>query len=119
MISVFGPTLLADGTARFRLWAPAQARIGLAIEGQDELAMHAVGKGWHECVCPAQAGTRYRFVLEDGLRVPDPASRFQPDDVHGPSELVDPTAYQWRDGHWRGRPWAETVLYESALPLTA
>ena len=44
--------------------------------------------------------------------MPDPASRYQPEDVHGPSEVVDPRAYTWADADWRGRPWHETVLYE-------
>jgi malto-oligosyltrehalose trehalohydrolase len=46
------------------------------------------------------------------MRVPDPASRHQPEDVHGPSEVIDPTAYCWRDAVWRGRPWEEAILYE-------
>jgi maltooligosyltrehalose trehalohydrolase len=50
--------------------------------------------------------------LPDGTRVPDPASRFQPQDVHGPSEVIDPSAYQWSDSAWRGRPWSDAVLYE-------
>ena len=50
--------------------------------------------------------------LPDGLRVPDPASRYQPQDVHGPSEVIDPSAYEWTDRDWRGRPWDEAVLYE-------
>ncbi|MGH6904358.1 MAG: malto-oligosyltrehalose trehalohydrolase, partial [Geminicoccaceae bacterium] len=60
----------------------------------------------------ARAGSRYRFQLEDGTRVPDPASRHQPEDVHGPSEVIDPRTYAWRNAGWRGRPWHETVLYE-------
>src|SRR5262249_16300728 len=48
----------------------------------------------------------------DGSRVPDPASRYQPDDVHGPSEVIDPAAYKWEDAEWRGRPWEEAVIYE-------
>jgi maltooligosyltrehalose trehalohydrolase len=44
--------------------------------------------------------------------VPDPASRFQPDDVHGPSEVWDPQAYRWANSRWRGRPWREAVIYE-------
>ena len=51
-------------------------------------------------------------MLPDGLRVPDPASRYQPEDVHGPSEVVDAAAYVWRDTGWRGRPWHEAVVYE-------
>ena len=45
-------------------------------------------------------------------RCPIPASRFQPEDVHGPSEVVDPRAYRWTHTDWHGRPWEETVLYE-------
>ena len=77
------------------------------------LAMEPVGEGWHELVTDrARPGTRYRFVLPDGMRVPDPASRYQPKDVHGPSEVVDPATYAWNDGDWRGRPWEEAVVYE-------
>jgi malto-oligosyltrehalose trehalohydrolase len=59
-------------------------------------------------------GSRYRYEV-DGKVVPDPASRHQPDGVHGPSEVVDPGQYAWRDFGWRGRPWEEIVLYELHL----
>jgi len=107
-----------DTGTRFRLWGPAHARVELAIEGAasepDSIRqMMAIGEGWHELVVPeAGPGTLYRFRLPDGVLVPDPASRFQPSDVHGPSEVVDPHAYRWGDGDWTGRPWHETVLYE-------
>src|SRR5690554_3400534 len=75
--------------------------------------MAAEADGWFALTTDgARAGSRYSFQLEDGQVVPDPASRFQPDDVHGPSEVIDPTAYRWRYPDWRGRPWHETVLYE-------
>ncbi len=75
--------------------------------------MQADGHGWHELtVADAEAGTRYRFVLPDGTAVPDPASRFQPEDVAGPSEVIDATAYPWQGSEWQGRPWSEAVLYE-------
>jgi malto-oligosyltrehalose trehalohydrolase len=60
----------------------------------------------------ARAGSFYQFVLPDGRHVPDPASRFQPMDVHGPSEIIDPAGYEWGDADWRGRPWEECVIYE-------
>jgi len=67
--------------------------------------------GWHEAIVEgASAGTRYRFVLEDGLTVPDPASRFNPDGVHGPSVVVDPRAYAWQETGWWGRAWHEAVV---------
>jgi malto-oligosyltrehalose trehalohydrolase len=109
----FGAELHRNGT-RFRLWAPSQERIELVIEGQREpVGMSRLQDGWHEVVVgTARAGTRYRFRLENGMLVPDPASRFQPEDVHGPSEVVDPALFKWRHTSWPGLPWHETVLYE-------
>jgi malto-oligosyltrehalose trehalohydrolase len=110
----FGPELLADGTTRFRLWAPACDSVQLALEGAPApFAMSHLGGGWHELrTGSAGARSRYRFVLPDGMRVPDPASRFQPEDAHGPSEVVDPGAYEWQVPGWRGRAWSEAVIYE-------
>ena len=108
----FGAELVGPDRARFRLWAPAQRRVRLAIDGAPAQPMHARAGGWHELEAAAAPGARYGYRLEDGTTVPDPASRFQPDDVHGPSAVVDPRAYRWRHDDWRGRPWRETVLYE-------
>ena len=75
--------------------------------------MRRAGEGWHELITDhARPGTRYNFVLPDESRVPDPASRHQPRDVHGPSEVIDPATHAWADGDWRGRPWDEAVVYE-------
>ncbi len=75
--------------------------------------MQAHADGWFSLHVPgAAAGTRYAFRIDGGTTVPDPASRFNPDDVHQPSEVVDPCAFAWHDGDWRGRPWHEAVIYE-------
>ena len=75
--------------------------------------MLASADGWHElATAGAAAGTRYRFDVGAGRLVPDPASRYQPQDVHGPSEVIDPLGYRWQDRGWRGRPWEEAVIYE-------
>ncbi|HEY6863977.1 MAG TPA: malto-oligosyltrehalose trehalohydrolase, partial [Burkholderiales bacterium] len=100
-----------DGGARFRLWAPAAKTVELCL-GDETLAMDRDPEGWFETVRPAGGGERYRYRIDSDLLVPDPASRFNPDDVHGPSELVDPLAYEWRDAAWRGRPWEDAVIYE-------
>jgi maltooligosyltrehalose trehalohydrolase len=88
--------------------------MAVAVEGEREpLMMESRGDGWHELVTTlARAGSRYRYVLPDGVRVPDPASHFQPEDVNGPSEIIDHSAYRWRDSGWTGRPWETAVLYE-------
>ena len=108
----FGATLLAPDSTRFRLWAPGQEKVGLELDGQGSIAMRRDAEGWFEAVAPCGAGARYRFRLDGGLLVPDPASRAQASDIHDPSVVVDPHAYRWRHGGWRGRPWHETVLYE-------
>lgn len=111
----FGAELEADAV-RFRLWAPAVDRLELSLPaagGERRMPMTAAGDGWFECrVADAGAGSRYRYRLPDGLQVPDPATRFQPDDVHGASEVIDPAAFDWPDGDWRGRPLEEAVFYE-------
>lgn len=113
----FGARLLADGGGvRFRLWAPGCERVQLVLGDAataQRLDMQPLADGWHERVEPtAGTGTRYRFAVGDNLIVPDPASRWNPDDVHGASAVTDPSAHVWRDGAWRGRPWHEAVVYE-------
>ncbi|HEU4645169.1 MAG TPA: alpha-amylase family glycosyl hydrolase [Burkholderiales bacterium] len=107
----FGAAPRGHSAFAFRLWAPGEARVTLEVGGAIA-PMQRDADGWHACVLEAQPGAGYRFRLGDGVVVPDPASRFNPDDVHGASALVDPRAYEWRDAHWRGRPWAEAVIYE-------
>ena len=113
--SRFGPSIEGD-EVRFRLWAPRQTALRLEVAGQPEpVPMTAIEGGWFEAKLRTGCGTLYRFELGDGTRVPDPASRFQPDDVHGFSEVIDPGAYTWADAQWRGRPWHEAVIYEMHL----
>ena len=100
---------------RFRLWAPKASRVDLCLEGTDKdpLPLCKSEGGWFELITrEAGDGSQYRFQIDGNKQIPDPASRFQPHDVHGPSEIVDPRSFDWKDDHWRGRPWKETVLYE-------
>jgi len=112
----FGTRLLDDGGTRFRLWAPSAERVDLVLamdSGRAELPMRAVEDGWYEKVVPGTGpGARYAYRINGGISVPDPASRFNPEDVHAASEVIDPHAYTWGDADWRGRPWEEAVLYE-------
>ena len=108
----FGAAIVNGGVC-FRLWAPKQKCVALMLDGVEPLPMQASNDGWHELLSPAaKPGSRYRFLLEGGLEVPDPASRSQPADVHGPSEVVDPHSYDWKAATWKGRPWEECVIYE-------
>ncbi|MFP4890881.1 malto-oligosyltrehalose trehalohydrolase [Paraburkholderia sp. EG304] len=100
---------------RFRFWAPSCNSVQVVIESDHAQGTHDMaptGNGWFETTVESGAGTLYRFQLDGKQTVPDPASRFQPRDVHGPSEVIDPRAYHWEHTEWHGRPWEETVLYE-------
>ena len=112
----FGATLGSDGITRFRLWAPAAARVDLLLSADRthrEVPMQARAQGWREALIEgAGAGSRYAFCIDGGIVVPDPASRCNPEDVHAPSALVDPLAFDWQDDGWSGRPWEEAVIYE-------
>jgi malto-oligosyltrehalose trehalohydrolase len=107
----FGPRLTADG-ASFRLWAPAAERVDLLLE--ESYPLRRGEDGWFSAdISGVKAGARYKFRIDDEVDVPDPASAFQPDDVSGPSEVIDHAGYPWRASEWRGRPWQETVLAET------
>jgi malto-oligosyltrehalose trehalohydrolase len=109
----FGAEPVAGGV-RFRLWAPNAREVSLRIEGAGPPAIPMVAEpsGWFSLTTPiAGPGTRYRYVV-DWNTVPDPASRYQPEGVHGPSQVIDPTEHGWSDLGWRGRSWEEIVLYE-------
>jgi malto-oligosyltrehalose trehalohydrolase len=108
----FGPKLTKDG-ALFRLWAPAAKRVDLLLSDKPH-GLTRGEDGWFSAEVPgAAAGTRYKFRIDDEIDVPDPASAFQPEDVSGPSEVIDHASYQWRATDWRGRPWQEAVVLEA------
>jgi maltooligosyltrehalose trehalohydrolase len=107
----FGVRLISDG-ATFRLWAPAAKRVDLLLDKPH--ALRRGNDGWFSAdIAGVKAGTLYKFRIDDALDIPDPASAFQPQDVAGPSEVIDHGVYQWRARDWRGRPWQEAVLIET------
>ena len=112
----FGAESRDDGSVRFRLWAPAAHDVDLCIAGANvsvQLPLNSCDDGWFELITDvAKPGTQYKFRINDAQEVPDPASRFQPQDVHGPSEVVDPGAFDWPDHDWHGRRWEEASIYE-------
>jgi maltooligosyltrehalose trehalohydrolase len=112
-----GASLLPDGGARFLVWAPLATRVEVVDPDGSVLAeLDPQPRGYHLGEVPdAGPGSRYRYRLhrEDGDPVDraDPASRWQPDGLHGPSAVDDPT-FPWTDATWRDRPLREHVLYE-------
>ncbi len=110
----FGAAPTARGGAQFRLWAPSALRVDLVQTAAGlEQPMRALPDGWFALELEGAApGLRYAFRIDGDQLVPDPASRFNPDGVHGASLLTAPLAFDWRDAAWRGRPWHEAVIYE-------
>jgi maltooligosyltrehalose trehalohydrolase len=109
----FGARLTPDG-ASFRLWAPAAKRVDVLLDKAQP--MRRGEDGWFSAdISGVKAGARYKYRIDDEIDVPDPASTFQPEDVSGPSEIIDHLSYRWRASDWRGRPWQETVLIETHL----
>lgn len=100
----------------FRVWAPAAREVDVAFEGPDAaraLRLDAETGGYFSgWGAQARPGTRYRFRLDRKEAFADPASRWQPEGPHGPSEVVDPAAFEWSDGRWPGITARGQVLYE-------
>lgn len=104
-----------DGV-RFRVWAPDAREVAVLIEASGKRRPHALrgdDRGYFAgTVADAQPGTRYWFRLDGGEPTPDPASRYQPEGPHGPSEVIDPGRFEWTDAAWPGITLKDQVIYE-------
>lgn len=98
-------------SARFALWAPDARNVSVEIQGQPAVTLLPEHDGWFAGIAPCTPGDRYFFKIDDELKVADPASRYQPEGVHGPSEIVELSHYSWQHP-WQGRPWHEAVIQE-------
>ncbi len=116
--SQVGPIFHDDGTVTFRVWAPGQKTLSIRFAGKldrELVAMECDAQGLFMIRTSASDGDRYFIQFSDGRCRPDPASRFQPEGVHGPSQLVDAAAFTWHTSTWRGIPQQSMVLYEMHL----
>src|SRR5262249_54026739 len=105
------------GGVHFRIWAPIRRRVEVVFEGSTAVALEREAAGYFSGFADsAGPGMRYRFRLDRSDRLfPDPASRFQPEGPHGPSEIVDPFAYHWRYPAWKGTQLSGQVIYETHI----
>jgi maltooligosyltrehalose trehalohydrolase len=109
-----GSVLLGDGRCRFCVWAPFAERVDVRIFSDPErlIPLTRTESGYHSGIVErVHPGDRYVFRLNGNLERPDPASRLQPQGVHGPSQVVDPE-FGWTDDRWRGIPLERYLLYE-------
>ncbi|WP_438282855.1 malto-oligosyltrehalose trehalohydrolase [Pseudomonas alabamensis] len=112
-----GVHFLDATSARFALWAPNARDVSVVI-GEQAFALQSdpEATGWFigEVACQPGDHYFYRFTntQNESQDVPDPASRYQPEGVHGPSQAVDTGAFEWQHDTWTGRPWQEAVIHE-------
>ena len=107
-----GAEVQRTGGVHFRVWAPRRKRVDVMLDAGAHALAPEAGGYFSGHVAAARAGALYRYRLDGGDAFPDPASRFQPEGPHGPSEVIDPEAFAWSDAAWRGRTLAEAVIYE-------
>lgn len=109
-----GATVLNPSTVRFRVWAPHAKSVSVQVgASRTSVALERGDRGYFEGTASGVGpGARYHYVLDGQKHRPDPASRWQPDGVHQPSAVVDPEAFQWTDGTWRGVSLEDLILYE-------
>jgi maltooligosyltrehalose trehalohydrolase len=108
-----GAELIGDHRVHVRVWAPPARSMELVLNGQNPIALTKGPEGYWSIDVEARAGDRYQFRIDGSEKLyPDPASRFQPEGPHGPSEIVDPAAYKWSDAGWKGASITGQVIYE-------
>ncbi|MFQ5992321.1 MAG: alpha-amylase family glycosyl hydrolase, partial [Nitrospiraceae bacterium] len=110
-----GARPLGPSSVHFRVWAPRARSVAVRLVGRGEktIPMEPCERGYFEATASGiPVGSRYVYVLDHEKARPDPASRFQPEDVHGPSAVIDPESFRWSDQKWSGLPLNRFVIYE-------
>ncbi|MDD3845249.1 MAG: malto-oligosyltrehalose trehalohydrolase [Syntrophorhabdaceae bacterium] len=105
-----------DGSTTFRVWAPFARTVSVEIgtgSGSRRATLLPTRRGYFQGRMDAAGdGDLYRYIVDGDHRLPDPASRSQPEGVHGPSRIVDHSSFSWDDNGWRGLPIEEYIIYE-------
>ena len=109
-----GPHRLPDGSWEFLLWAPHARSVRLQLLPNDDLIdLEPLPKGYFRAkVAEVEQDAQYLYRLDGQRSLPDPASRFQPQAVHGPSQIVDTASFQWTDQNWKGISLESSIFYE-------
>ena len=110
----FGARPLQSGGVQFRVWSPLTKKMSVKIKSPREmvLPMDSMDGVFSLVTKEIGPGSDYLYVIDGKKERPDPASRFQPGGVHGPSRIIDPDAFAWRDDSWSGIALEDYVIYE-------
>ncbi|MDZ7968509.1 MAG: malto-oligosyltrehalose trehalohydrolase [Nostoc sp. DedSLP03] len=109
-----GANYLGNGECEFRVWSPLLDSVTVKILTPEEqlIPLKPQSEGyWHTKVNDVYPGALYRYVLNGQDNFADPASQYQPEGVHGPSQIVDPS-FEWTDEGWTGIPVESMIFYE-------
>jgi len=110
-----GATRLPDGSWEFLLWAPHARSVSVSFQNGSlpRLPMESLPNGYHHAIAEdLPSASRYFYRIDDERELPDPASRFQPEGVHGPSQLIDTRSFRWSDQDWKGVALRSSIFYE-------
>ena len=110
-----GASVDSDNAVRFRVWAPRADSLSVRIctdNGEADNSLFKDAWGYYAGTIPARESDRYYYVIDNTAVRPDPASRYQPEGVHGPSQVVNPSSFPWKDDGWRGVPLSDYIIYE-------
>lgn len=110
-----GPNYLGKGVCEFIVWAPLLENVSLKLVSPSEriISMKKDDKGyWKVKADGVLPGTNYFYRIEDNTDRPDPSSRFQPEGVHGPSQVIDQNEFRWDDEKWKGIELKDFIIYE-------
>jgi maltooligosyltrehalose trehalohydrolase len=105
-----GANYLGNNQCEFTVWAPTLTQVAVQLVSPDKrlLPMQKSAEGyWQTTATDIQPGTLYTYQLESKIDRPDPASKYQPQGVHSPSQVIDKNAFTWTDTDWQGVPLAE------------
>ena len=110
-----GPQFIDSSSVAWKTWAPYAKSVAIEILGltpqRIPLTPQPLGY-WQTVVANVSSGSQYRYILNEETVRPDPVSRFQPEGIHGPSELINPQSFQWNDHRWKGLPQEDLIIYE-------
>ncbi|MDB9314241.1 malto-oligosyltrehalose trehalohydrolase [Spirulina sp. CS-785/01] len=110
-----GSQYLGENRCEFRVWAPMRSQVAVQVLSGDKrvISLSPEKNGyWHGILEGVSPNTRYQYLLDGELERPDPASHFQPQGVHGPSQVIDHSNFTWEDSQWRGLALEEYIIYE-------
>ena len=107
--------IFKDDRCRFVVWAPFAGQVYVEITSKKG-DMHLLKKDadgyWETELNDIAPGARYRFVIDEAVKRPDPAARSQPEGVHGPSEVIDTVRFNWEDEGWKNISLSDMIIYE-------